>query len=241
MENKKAWPKKPEIRKLGTIACNNLVETTPLVWKDELYRFEVIRRKSFVSEKADSCSHWMDLDEDPCLRFVKLRNNTPTPFFAEGHMFGFPWAEGDTMYVVTGTHSVNGCRGWGSDTLVFFRSNDLENWEKYSEVHLPGWKIYNMNIAKKGDTYYLMIEISAPVEECGPIHFTFRFMTSKDLVNWELMPREYCFQRDRYCGSPSIYTFDGDPYFYVGYLEAYPEERYANSIARSKLEDKTDV
>ena len=42
------------------------------------------------------------------------------------------------------------------------------------------------------------------------------------------------FQKDRYCGSPSIYAFEDDPYYYVGYLEAYPGARYANSIARSK-------
>ncbi len=43
------FPKKPLIRKLGTISCNNIVETTPVVYKDELYRFEVVRRKSFTS------------------------------------------------------------------------------------------------------------------------------------------------------------------------------------------------
>jgi len=50
-EAKKAFPRKPHIRKLGTIFCNNIVETTPLVYKGELYRFEVVRRKSFAAEK----------------------------------------------------------------------------------------------------------------------------------------------------------------------------------------------
>ena len=90
-----------------------------------------------------------------------------------------------------------------------------------------------MNIAKMNDTHTLLIEISRPVEECGK-SFTFRFMTSKDLTNWTLTPSECVFQKDRYAGSPALYTFDGDPYYYVGYLEAYPEHRYANSVARSK-------
>ena len=226
MQTSKKHPTKPIIRKLGTIGCNNIVETTPLVYKGELYRFEVVRRKSFTSGNLPV--HWRDLDELPCLRFVHVRTNTSTPLFAEGCTFGFPYAVGDTMYVVTGAN-----KDWGSDRLLFLRSQDLVNWEQYSEVYLPGWKIFNMNIAKMNDTYTLLIEISRPLEECGQ-PFAFRFMTSKDLTNWTLTPSECVFQKDRYAGSPSLYTFENDPYYYVGYLEAYPDHRYANSIARSK-------
>ena len=63
MEQKKAFPKKPLIRKLGTISCNNIVETTPLVYKDELYRFEVVRRKSFTASTAKTIAKWTDLDD----------------------------------------------------------------------------------------------------------------------------------------------------------------------------------
>ena len=223
---KKAVPKRPQIRKLGTIRCDNIIETTPIVYKGELYRFEVVRRKSFTSETV--CDHWYSLPDAPCLRFVHVRTNTETPLFAEGHSFGFPFAIGDTMYVVTGSRPY-----WGSDGLVFYKSTDLVNWEQYASVDLPGWKIYNMNIAKKDDTYVLMIEISAPVEE-SPRKFTFRFMTSTDMTNWTMTPSDHVFQKDRYCGSPSIYAFEDDPYFYVGYLEAYPMYRFANSVARSK-------
>ena len=54
--NQSAFPKKPIIRKLGTIGSNNIVETTPLVYRGELYRFEVVRRKSFTAENA--CADW---------------------------------------------------------------------------------------------------------------------------------------------------------------------------------------
>lgn len=228
MEPKKKFPKKPAIRKLGTISCNNIVETTPLVFRGELYRFEVVRRKSFSSENADSVAIWTELEDEPCLRLIHVRTNQSTPLFAEGHTFGFPFVQDDTMYVVTG-----GNREWGSDSLVFLRSDDLVHWEPFTTLEMPGWKIYNMNIAKMGDVYTLLIEISAPAEECGH-PFTFRFLQSRDLMHWGLTPSECCFQRERYAGSPSLYTFDGDPYFYVGYLEAYPEARYANSLARSK-------
>lgn len=224
--NGSAFPKKPRIRKLGTISCNNIVETTPLVFRGELYRFEVVRRKSFTSENARA--DWDALEDLPCLRFVHVRTDTHTPCFAEGHTFGFPYVEEDVMYVVTGSRPT-----WGSDGLVFYRSTDLVHWEPYTTVDLPGWKIFNMNIAKMGDLYTLLIEISEPAEECG-CPFTFRFLQSTDLIHWTLTPSDCVFQKDRYAGSPSLYAFDGDPYYYVGYLEAYPNECYANCVARSK-------
>ena len=220
-----AFPKKPAIRKLGTIECNNIVETTPLVYRGELYRFEVVRRKSFTAENA--CADWRKLNDPPCLRFVHVRTNTPTPCFAEGHTFGFAYTENDVMYVVSGSRS-----DWGSDGLVFYRSTDLVNWEMYSSFELPGWKIFNMNIAKKDGVYTLLIEISAPAEECGT-PFTFRFLKSNDLTNWTLTDSDCVFQKNRYAGSPSLYAFEDDPYYYVGYLEAYPNRCYANCVARS--------
>ena len=84
------FPKKPIIRKLGTIGCNNIVETTPLVYRGELYRFEVVRNKSSVTENA--CAAGEGVDDPPCLRFVHVRTNTSTPCFAEGHSFGFAYA-----------------------------------------------------------------------------------------------------------------------------------------------------
>ncbi len=99
---RRPFPKKPVIRKLGTISCNNIVETTPIVFRGELYRFEVVRRKSFTSACADMANRWQELDDAPCLRFIHVRTNASTPLFAENHTFGFPFVVDDTMYVVTG-------------------------------------------------------------------------------------------------------------------------------------------
>lgn len=221
------FPQRPLIRKLGTIECNNIVETTPIVFKGELYRFEVVRSKSFTAENANP--DWYQLGDEPCLRFVHVYSRQSTPLFAEGHTFGFPIVVDDMMYVVTGKNNY-----WGSEGLVFYRSRDLVHWEEYARHDMPGWQIFNMNIAKKDGEYVLMIEISAPAEEAGPIPFTFRFLKSTDMIHWTLTPGECVFQKDRYAGSPAIYAFDDDPYFYVGYLEEYPGWHFANCLARSK-------
>lgn len=225
-ESNKLYPERPLIRKLGTISCNNIVETTPVVFNGELYRFEVVRRRGFTSENARE--DWEEIDGLPCLRFVHVRTNTPTPVFAEGNTFGFPFVRDGVMYVVT-CASVT----WGGDRLVFFKSADLVSWEKYSEVFLPGFRIFNMNIAEKDGIFTLLIEIDSPKEECG-VPFTFRFLQSSDMINWTLTPKECVFQKDRYAGSPALYAFPDDPYYYVCYLEEYPTEKYANCIARSK-------
>ena len=226
IKNRNVFPKKPIIRKLGTISCNCIVETTPIVYRGELYRFEVVRRRSYTSSKN---VHWHDIEDSPCLRFVNVRTNESTPLFADNHTFGFPIVVDDTMYVVTGKSKT-----WGADTLVFMRSDDLVNWEIYQELPMPGFKIYNMNIVKKDGKYTLLIEISQPLEECGSEPFTFRFLQSDDMTHWTLMPKECVFQKDRYAGAPAIYSLDDDPYYYVIYLEAYPMSCYANCIARSK-------
>lgn len=226
IRNRRVFPKKPQIRKLGTISCNCIVETTPIVYNGELFRFEVVRRKSFTSATKVS---WRDVEDSPCLRFINVRTNESTPLFAEDHTFGFPIVVDGVMHVVTGKSKT-----WGADTLTFYRSTDLADWEEYAELHLPGFTIFNMNIAKKDDTYILMIEISEPKEEAGDSPYTFRFLSSKDMTNWLLLPSEYVFQKDRYAGSPALYTLDDDPHYYVGYLEAYPMHCFASCIARSK-------
>ncbi len=217
---------RPEIRKLGTVSGSHIVETTPIVYKGELLRFEVCRPERFL-EETDPCGG--PVDGRPCLRFVNVRTNQPTPRFAFDHIFGFPIVVDEMMYVVTGKGTE-----WGTDTLTFYRSEDLVNWDEYTELHLPGFKMYNMNIAKMGDTYTLLIEISAPLNKPVEKLFTFRFLQSKDMTNWTLLPNEYMFQKGHYSGGPALYTIEGDPHYYVGYLEAYPHNCYANSIARSK-------
>lgn len=211
------YPMKPVIRKLGTIACD-IVEATPLVFRNELYRFEYIRPSVRNVKNTLGTSYF---------QLVNVRNGALSAPFAFDHHLGCAYVDQDTVYSV-------GCAGrWDSDTLHFYRSTDLQNWEQYAELHMPGWGINNTGICRMGDVYTLLIEISAPEEEVGRAKYTFRFLQSTDLTHWTLTPHECAFQRDRYAGGPAIYTVPDDPHYYVGYLEAYPTGKFANCLARS--------
>ena len=211
------WPKPPAIRKLGTIRCD-MVETTPIVFCDELYRFEYVRDESQNPSNTTGSSYF---------HFIHVRTNQPSVPFARQHHLGSAFTDDGIMYV-------SGLRdAWGSDTVDFYRSDDLVHWERYAELRLPGWKIYNTNICLMDGEYILLMEMSDPSDR-STVPFTFRFACSKDMANWEVLPADRVFQSDRYAGGPAIYTLPSDPYYYVLYLEAIPCERYVNSIARSR-------
>ncbi|MBR4441925.1 MAG: hypothetical protein IKS52_01465 [Clostridia bacterium] len=210
------WPRPPAIRKLGTIRCD-MVETTPIVFRDELYRFEYVRPEEQNPSNTTGSSYF---------HFVHVRTNQPSVPFARNHHLGSAFTDGGVMYV-------SGLRdAWGSDTVDFFRSDDLVHWERYAELRVPGWKIYNTNMCRMGGEYILLMEMNDPSDrKCVP--FTFRFARSKDMAGWEVLPEDRVFQPDRYAGGPAIYTLPDDPHFYVLYLEAIPCGRYVNGIARS--------
>ncbi|MBQ6067228.1 MAG: hypothetical protein IJK89_10460 [Clostridia bacterium] len=203
-------PKKPLIRKLGTIRCD-MVETTPLVYRDTLYRFESVRPRSQNPANPHERSFF---------HFVDVRTDAESTPFGYGHHLGSAFAEKDFV-------AVTGVKGtWGGDTVTVFRSADLEHWDE-TDVTFPEMRIFNTCLCKKDGRYVMLLESDEGVP------FTFRFAVSEDLARWTLLPEQYVFQKDRYAGGPAIYTLPDDPYYYVLYLEAYPGPCYANCIARS--------
>src|SRR3990172_6618118 len=108
-----AHGQRPPIVKLGTIDVD-LVETTPVVFKGRLYRFEYVRH-----------NYWANKTGDDYFRFVEHEAGQHTPAFAKGRVLGSAFVDGGTMYV-TGT----GGRGkkWGAEQVWMFASRDLKNW-----------------------------------------------------------------------------------------------------------------
>lgn len=204
-------PTQKKLKKIGTIAVD-IVETTPIVWKDRLYRFEWYR-----NWKVGRRAGWY--------HFVDMETGDKTAPFAHSYAFGAAYTENDTMYVV-------GTKFWGANVIDMFVSKDLTSWETYNVLTLPeNWECYNTSLCKGKDGYVMAIEIGGPKEIAG-VPFTIVFARSKDLKNWEMLDAtKYVHTKDRYSACPVIRYSDG--YYYMIYLEAFPFYKFAPYIARS--------
>ena len=103
---------KPLINKIGTIDCG-IVETTPVVFRKRLYRFEYIR----TAELGYKLNH----TGDSYFRFIDIDTGLATLSFAKGYHLGSAHVQDDTAYVY-------GVRSWGGSSIDVFWSQDIENW-----------------------------------------------------------------------------------------------------------------
>jgi hypothetical protein len=141
-------PQRPSIRKLGTLDLG-MVETTPVVFRDRLYRFEYVRKDYHANKTGDSF-----------FRFMDVETGKATPAFAEGYDLGCAYADGESMLVF-------GVDNWEGENIAVFRSRDLEHWEQRPALRLPGWGLFNTSVCKAGDRYVMAIEVGKPPEVVG--------------------------------------------------------------------------
>lgn len=200
----------PVIKKLGTIDTG-LVETTPIVFNNKVYRFEYVRILYELNTTGDSY-----------FRFVDVESGETTPAFAKGFHLGSAFVDGDSVYVTA-------VDDWNGEHIVMFVSDDVKNWKSRPVLHLPGFGLFNTSLCKADNRYVLMYEIGKPPEEAGK-RFTARFASSTDLVNWELLPRECTYSKDRYTAPHALRYLDG--YFYNFYLESHAG--WETRVVRSK-------
>lgn len=189
---------KPLIEKLGTIDCD-LVETTPVVHRGRLYRFEYVRTGYAGNSSGDSY-----------FRFVDGETGQYSAPFAVGYHLGNVFAEGDTLYV-TGTNI------WDGERVDLFASTDMVHWATWNALDLAGYGIFNTSLCRAGDRYVLMFEVGKPPEVAGA-RFTARFATSTDLRTWALTPPACTYSKDRYTAPHALRWHDG--YYYNFYLES---------------------
>ena len=201
---------RPLIEKIGTIDCD-MVETTPVVFKDKLYRFEYVRT-----------NYWNNKTGDSYFRFVDHKTGERTNPFAKGFHFGSAFVLDNTVYV-TAVDKGDGER------VYIFKSHNLENWEQWIAFELPGWGMFNTSMIKVKNKFVLMFEVGKPESEAGE-RFTARFATSEDLKTWDILSRDHNYARDRYTAPHCLRYLDG--YYYDFYLEAV--HGYETRVVRSK-------
>lgn len=201
---------KPLIIKSGTIDCD-LVETTPIVFNDKVYRYEYVRPVYWNNTSGDSYS-----------RFIGRETGQPTASFAEGFHLG-------SAFVHQGMVIVTAVDIWDGEEVHIFISSDLENWESWMAFRLPGFGLFNTSMTRAKDRYVLMFEVGKPEEVAGE-RFTANFATSSDLKTWEVLSPEHNYSKDRYTAPHCLRYLDG--YFYNFYLEAH--EGYEMRVVRSE-------
>ncbi|MCF6285647.1 MAG: hypothetical protein L3K26_10705 [Candidatus Hydrogenedentes bacterium] len=201
----------PKILKLGTIDVD-LVETTPVVFNDRVYRYEYVREKYKPNTTGDSYS-----------RFVDHETGEATPAFAQGHHLGSAAVDGD-LAIVTAVDI------WDGEKVDIFVSRDLKTWESWNALNLPGYGMFNTSLCRDPEGYVLMFEVGKPKEVAGN-RFTARFARSKDLKTWTLTAPECVYAKNRYTAPHCLRYVDG--YYYDFYLESM-KGGYAQSVVRSK-------
>ena len=201
---------RPQIIKLGTIDCD-LVETTPIVFKGEVYRYEYVRQ-----------GYWDNKTDDSYSRFVNHKTGKSSLSFAKGFHLGSAFVHNGTVYVTA-------VDIWDGEQIHIFSSSDLKNWESWLAIELPGYGIFNTSLTWAENKFVLMFEIGRPKEETGE-RFTARFATSMDLKNWEVLPSDHNYAKDRYTAPHCLRYLDG--YYYNFYLEAH--EGYEMRVVRSR-------
>ena len=198
-------PKRPEIRKLGTLDLD-MVEATPVVFRDRLYRFEYVRKDYKPNTTGDSYFRFID---------VETGQGRPRPS---------PTAT--TWAAPTPRAARCGPSAWTTGTARRSSPSGRTTWSTGRAIpalELPGWGLFNTSVCKAGDRYVMAIEVGKPPEVVG-VPFTARFAESKDLKAWKLLPEDRVFTKERYSACPSIRYLDG--WFYMTYLEARPGPRY---------------
>jgi hypothetical protein len=202
---------KPEIRKIGTIDCD-LVETTPIVFRNRLYRFEYVRVGYAGNTTGDSF-----------FRLIDHESGLSSAPFAKGYHLGNIMTDDDRLIV-------SGVDIWDGEKIDLFVSDDMKHWETWNALTLPGYGLFNTSMCRDTNGYILMFEVGKPPEVAG-VRFTARFAVSSDLRKWELTPPECTYSKDRYTAPHCLRYLDG--YYYNFYLEAL-DDAYEQYVVRSR-------
>lgn len=203
---------KPRLRKSGTIDLA-MVETTPLVFRGKLKRFESVRKEYRNNHTGDSY-----------FRFVDVADGRPSPAFAKGKHLGSAIVVNDEAFVF-------GVARWGGSKIFMYRSKDLKTWNEREAIELPGRSLFNTSVCDADGRFLMAIEIGGPAEAAG-VPFTMRFAESNDLKKWLLLDASHVYSKEKYTACPALRFVDG--YFYMIYLESRPGPKYETHIVRSR-------
>ncbi|MBP6507772.1 MAG: hypothetical protein KA257_09430 [Opitutaceae bacterium] len=199
-----------------------LVEVTPFVFRDRLYRLENWQKQWEFPGTPDgtACQH-----DSVRIRDMETDRVVATPLTGHGLSVAFVWE--DRVHVFGGKWGPDG--KWNIEEIILTTSTDLIHWTA-PEVVLraqPNEKFFNVGVCRGPDQFALLVETNDPA---WPPPFTFKYFTSPDLRQWTPVP-DGIYGRAKYVGGPALY-FEGG-WYYTLYLEALAGPSYENRITRS--------
>ena len=118
---------RPLIQKSGTVDLD-LVETTPIVFKERLWRFEWVRE-----------GYWNNQRKTNYFRFRDIKTGEVTSPFADGHEFGSAFVH-DGKVFVTGTYDRHG--------VNLLTSTDLKTWHVSPIISKGRYGIFNTSLCR---------------------------------------------------------------------------------------------
>ncbi|WP_353197610.1 hypothetical protein [Parapedobacter defluvii] len=209
------------IQKQGRLG-SPLVEVTPFVFKERLYLLENNQR--FWDVEGAKPGYFFHEDE---VRIRDVETGELVTTALTNHAFGTALVWNDTVYVFAGNYGKD--KPWRQITsITMTASGDLKNWTEPVTVFEASGNEYFFNtaVARGADGFALLYETNDPTWP----PFTFRYVKSADLRNWEEIPGAV-YGIDKYVGGPALY-YEGD-WYYTLYLDNI-STGWVTRIARSK-------
>lgn len=209
------------IQKQGRLG-SPLVETSPFVFQDKLYLLENNQR--FWDVPGSQPGDYFHEDE---VRIKDLASGTRIAVPLKNHGFGTVLTWKDRVYVFAGNFGKE--KPWRQITEISMTSSkDLINWTQPKTVVKASGEefFFNTAVCRGKDSFVLLYETND--NRWKP--FTFRYMESTDLENWQPIP-DALYGIDKYVGGPALYYEAG--WYYTLYLESL-ENGYETRITRSE-------
>lgn len=216
-----AW--KNPIVKLGRTG-SPLVETSPFVFRGKLYLLENNQR--FWDVKGAKPGDFFHDDE---VRIRDLKTKKIVTIALKNHGFGTAFVYKDSLYVFAGNYGAE--KPWRRMTeITMTATKDLKTWTKPVTVLKAqgGEYFFNTAVTRGKDKFILLYETD---DKRWKPAFTFRYVESQDLRNWQEIP-DAVYGREKYVGGPALYYENG--WYYTLYLEALKNKAYETRITRSR-------
>ncbi len=201
-----------------------LVEVTPFVFKNRLYRLENWQKLWDLPLEKRSTRHYQadevrirDIEEDKIISIPLI-----------GYTFATAFVWNEKVYIFAGDHHSATAHRFVKQ-IVMTCSEDLTNWSEPRTVWnaVGDENLFNFAVCHNGNNFVMLYE----TDDCKWLpKFTFKFCESADLINWQLIDNAL-YGKNKYVGGPALYYENN--FYYLLYLEELAHG-WETRIARSQ-------